>query len=394
LSQQRLAKVEAERDNALAELENERARVRTLQAQLAAVSSLEHRPYLEGYPKDEDPLCHTYKLGTSLGFGSFGEVYAATLYPHEQLSPSHRQHRALKAARHGGHHDVWHDESFALKFIDIEDVSTATQSAMESLRLVRCEHPNIVGLRELFFHSRDSELTASERSWKSPLQLCMVLERCHGDLRDTLRQWAEQDVGQATKLALFSQMCSAVQHMHGRGLIHRDLKPDNIFLHNNGSVKVGDLGLATREESEKDHEQEGTPGYIAPEWWKCIAERFVGIADYNHAVDVWALGQILVDMSCASLFVASDGGSAAYHLLVQVDEVLTVDGEEEDGGDSGDSAFAFMRAEEAALAAVLEADSVKACRQTSTILRQCLVVDPQRRCDSCKKLEHLAAPSQ
>src|SRR5438067_526369 len=67
-----------------------------------------------------------------------------------------------------------------------------------------------------------------------------------------------------TVISYVKQIASALQYIHDRGIIHRDVKPENIFLGSNDKVLLGDFGLAT---TISDEEQDifGTPAYMAPE---------------------------------------------------------------------------------------------------------------------------------
>lgn len=86
-----------------------------------------------------------------------------------------------------------------------------------------------------------------------------------------------------------AQMLSALKHMHGQRIIHRDLKLGNIFLNSNLEVKIGDFGLATQltYDSERKKTICGTPNYIAPEVLQG------GEAGHSYQVDIWSLGVVL-----------------------------------------------------------------------------------------------------
>ncbi|XP_073950849.1 eukaryotic translation initiation factor 2 alpha kinase Gcn2 [Choristoneura fumiferana] len=104
---------------------------------------------------------------------------------------------------------------------------------------------------------------------------------------------------------LFREIVEGLAHVHQRGMIHRDLKPVNIFLDSNDHVKIGDFGLATKAFSglpldEKNKQEEvsgsltgqiGTALYVAPELLQSTTKVI-----YNQKVDIYSLGIILFEM--------------------------------------------------------------------------------------------------
>ena len=85
------------------------------------------------------------------------------------------------------------------------------------------------------------------------------------------------------------QVARALAHAHGAGLLHRDLKPGNVFLTQSGGVKVMDLGLAHF--FGQPVGLSGTPAYMAPEQWKGEAQ--------DGRTDVFALGVTMFEMLAA-----------------------------------------------------------------------------------------------
>ena len=111
----------------------------------------------------------------------------------------------------------------------------------------------------------------------------------------------------------FRQILEGLAYIHKQGMIHRDLKPGNIFIDANGDAKLGDFGLAVTnalttkslqdaiEEAQHDIDDTldtesyttgiGTPFYVSP-------ELLVEGARYNQRVDMYSLGVIFVEFWC------------------------------------------------------------------------------------------------
>ena len=92
-------------------------------------------------------------------------------------------------------------------------------------------------------------------------------------------QFTEDEV-----LNWFIQISMALEYIHGRKVLHRDIKTSNIFLTGNNTVKLGDFGISRVLENTCDAAQTvvGTPYYMSPE----VCEN----KPYTYKSDVWALG--------------------------------------------------------------------------------------------------------
>ena len=130
-------------------------------------------------------------------------------------------------------------------------------------------------------------------------QLFMVMELLHGaSLADHLARHGALNPGEAVHIGL--EVARALAAAHAVGVVHRDLKPDNVMLTVDGEVKVVDFGIAKVQEADTDTSATmvskltmagsivGTPMYMSPE---AVARRPVG-----PAADLYALGVTLFEM--------------------------------------------------------------------------------------------------
>lgn len=90
---------------------------------------------------------------------------------------------------------------------------------------------------------------------------------------------------------IFAQLVLATEYMHERGVIHRDLKPDNIFLDDRHNIRVGDFGLSVLFSKDEPSltARAGTLHYASP-------ETFLGSKIYGPELDVWSIGVVLYVM--------------------------------------------------------------------------------------------------
>merc|ERR1719219_2855462 len=85
----------------------------------------------------------------------------------------------------------------------------------------------------------------SKKAPPAPVYLYIVMQLCQ---KESLRVWLKNTSEHRRRLESlyrFHEICSGVEYVHSQGLIHRDLKPSNIFFANDGTLKIGDFGLAT-----------------------------------------------------------------------------------------------------------------------------------------------------
>ena len=99
----------------------------------------------------------------------------------------------------------------------------------------------------------------------------------------------DHTMNEAEVIRLGTELCEALEICHGQNIIHRDIKPQNIFIDRYGSFKLGDFGIARKMEGMTSTlSQKGTFGYIAPE--------VVQGRKYDTRADIYSLGLVLYQL--------------------------------------------------------------------------------------------------
>ncbi|HXV74742.1 MAG TPA: protein kinase [Candidatus Polarisedimenticolaceae bacterium] len=121
----------------------------------------------------------------------------------------------------------------------------------------------------------------------------LVMEFLDGTTLDALRERGKP-MPEALARPMVGQLSRALGYVHGRGMVHRDLKPGNVMITVDGRVKLMDFGLVKplviTDERTATHEMKlvGTPSYMAP-------EQFSG-EEFDHRVDIYALACLTLSM--------------------------------------------------------------------------------------------------
>eukprot|EP01043_Picozoa_sp_COSAG02_P040079 COSAG02_NODE_3214_length_7162_cov_4.502336_4_plen_362_part_00 len=171
------------------------------------------------------------------------------------------------------------DEKFCMKKVDVRAMTPKEREAakLEADMLQKFDQPNVVQYKESFI----------EGGW-----LCIVMELARsGDLEKRLRKQRGQLLPESKVVDWFRQICLAMQHVHGKNVLHRDLKSQNIFLTDSGTVvKVGDFGISrVMATGQLAKTRVGTPYYMSPE--------IMQGDEYDHKSDIWSLGCVLYELT-------------------------------------------------------------------------------------------------
>ncbi|EEH06127.1 serine/threonine protein kinase ksp1 [Histoplasma capsulatum var. duboisii H88] len=186
--------------------------------------------------------------------------------------------------------------SFGMVFL-AEDIVTGDQVAIKCMTKTASgdSYPLAVDERseELECHTRlghHPNIVNLLNSFETECHIFLVLEYCSmGDLYEAIRSNRGPLETEHVR-ALMLQLVSAVEYMHSKGLYHRDIKPENIFLTHDGSMKLGDFGLATR--SPWSYEAcVGSDRYMAPEQYDPTPTGYS-----TEQADIWSVGICLLNI--------------------------------------------------------------------------------------------------
>lgn len=197
-------------------------------------------------------LLNRYRIIELLGHGGMAQVYKVW-----------DQQRTVFLAMKILHDDLARDKIFLRRF------------AREAQILNELQHPHIVR-----FYGLEQE----------GLQAFLLMDYVQGSaLRDEIFQLSNPMSGQRI-LEIMRPVCSALNYAHQMGLIHCDVKPANIMLHENGNIFVADFGIARLIENSTTTTMSGagTPAYMSPE--QAIGHNPVAQSD------IYSLGIVIYEM--------------------------------------------------------------------------------------------------
>lgn len=238
----------------------------------------------------------------------------------------HEKYLLVRRLGQGGMGTVWVAQntvlqvSVAVKLITLGDQEDANENAERLLRearaAARLDHPAIV--RVFDFGRTDHG---------DPF---IVMELLHGEsLADILARDSRMTGVQAVRAML--PIADALASAHDKGVVHRDVKPENVILSTTEDgrtqPKLLDFGIASLQEKSTRITQEkrltregsvvGTPAYMSP-------EQAMGKADLDQRTDVWSFGVMLYELTTGRLpFDADNYNALLYEIINQKPEPVT-----------------------------------------------------------------------
>eukprot|EP00494_Astrolonche_serrata_P029885 UN30152 len=183
---------------------------------------------------------------------------------------------------------VLHEQSgvfYATKKIKSEGGEGVSASALREISILRLlEHPNIVILHEII---------------SSGPKVFLVLECLAGDFKKILN--AIDVIPLELAKCFMYQILKGIEYTHENRILHRDLKPQNLLVSNDGVIKLADFGLARAgnvKYKQLTHE-------VVTLWYRC-PEILLGCEVYEQEVDMWSLGTIFVEILTGTPFLTGD----------------------------------------------------------------------------------------
>ncbi len=247
-----------------------------------------------------------YRLDELLGAGGMAEVFAAR--------------------------DLLLDRGVAVKLPSARTDTARERFRREARAAAALNHPNVVAVFD----------------WGETPEPYLVMERVEGrHLRDVLT--ARGSLPPSEVAGIGAQVADALEHAHAHGVIHRDVKPSNLLVALDGTVKVTDFGISKSVSSDALTEPGGvigTPGYLSP-------EQAAGLAADARS-DVYTLGIVLRELLSGARDATVDARVRATELERVVDRACAHDpsARYQRAGDLRDALRAVQRTLDASVTAV------------------------------------------
>lgn len=184
------------------------------------------------------------------------------------------------------------------KVILVREKATGRYYAMKILRkeviIAKDEVAHTVTESRVLQNTRHPFLTALKYAFQTSDRLCFVMEYANGG--ELFFHLSRERVFTEERARFYgAEIVSALEYLHSRDVVYRDIKLENLMLDKDGHIKITDFGLCKEGISDGATMKTfcGTPEYLAPE----VLED----NDYGRAVDWWGLGVVMYEMMCGRL---------------------------------------------------------------------------------------------
>ncbi|XP_022807879.1 serine/threonine-protein kinase STK11-like [Stylophora pistillata] len=201
-----------------------------------------------------------YLMGDALGEGSYGKVK-------EMLDSENLRRCAVKI----------------MKRRKLRRIPNGEQNVQREIQLLkRLCHPNVIKLYDVIYDEQKQKMY-------------MIMEYCVGELQEMLESIEEHKFPIWQAHGYFTQLLNGLEYLHSQRIIHKDIKPGNLLLATDGTLKISDFGVAERLSpfavDDTCRTSQGSPAFQPPE----IANGLETFSGFK--VDIWAAGVTLFNIT-------------------------------------------------------------------------------------------------
>jgi serine/threonine protein kinase len=222
--------------------------------------------------KTDSVLANRYRIVERIGKGGMAEVYRGI--------------------------DHVLEREIAIKVLTERSDDVCRRFLLEAQSMARLNHPNIVAIYDVGVDRGVSYI---------------ILEFVRGT---TMREIDRSKISFDDAITLTIQLLEALQYAHGQGIIHRDIKPGNLMIGQENTLKVMDFGLARRMSDMSNLTQSGeivgTIAYLPP-------ERFLGKSG-DRSSDLYSVGVLLYELLCGTLPFPQESGDLVAAMYAHVND--------------------------------------------------------------------------
>ena len=205
-------------------------------------------------------------------------------------------HNSAKSVQIHTGFDYLHDRKVVIKTLQCANVTEVNATLEEGLTHIKLEHPNICKIYDCFLEEDHSNYQVIFVIEFQPTDLYKEIE----NRRKNRRMWSENEL-----LEMMDKLIEVFAFLQMKNACHRDIKPQNIFLSENGQLKVGDFGSASRslvDNGEEGSTLVGTPLYLSPALRNEFIKKIMGypvarVAHNPYKSDMFSLGMTFLHMA-------------------------------------------------------------------------------------------------
>ncbi|NXN70094.1 STK11 kinase, partial [Himantopus himantopus] len=218
-------------------------------------------------------LIGKYLMGDLLGEGSYGKVK-------EMLDSETLCRRAVKI----------------LKKKKLRRIPNGEANVKKEIQLLRrLRHKNVIQLVDVLYNEEKQKIYPFFRCFLNSAFTYMVMEYCVCGMQEMLDSVPEKRFPVFQAHGYFCQLIDGLEYLHSQGIVHKDIKPGNLLLTTNGTLKISDLGVAEAlhpfAEDDTCRTSQGSPAFQPPE----IANGLDTFSGFK--VDIWSAGVTLYNIT-------------------------------------------------------------------------------------------------